>query len=143
LGDAEVCVPSRGRCSDDAGEIHAALPGAIEEVRPGTMKGLAITTTQRWETLPDVPTYAELGFADAGLDTAHFLLAPAGTPPAVLDEITKAALSALAQSKVKQRVFQVGYVFVAGGPDAAKQRIAKDVPFFRDLIANAKIPKIE
>lgn len=123
--------------------LSTALPGALEQVRSGTMRGVAITTMQRWPDLPDVPTYAELGYADVGLDTAHFLLAPAGTPPAIVEQLTKATLSALGQNEVKQRVFQVGYAFVAGGPDAAKERIAKDVPFFKQLVANAKIPQIE
>jgi tripartite-type tricarboxylate transporter receptor subunit TctC len=123
--------------------LQTALPGAIEQVRAGAMKGLAITTTQRWPDLPDVPTYAELGYPDVGIDTAHFLLAPAGTPADVLDLLTKAAQSALGQNEVKQRVFLLGYAFVAGGPDEAKQRIAKEVPFFKELIANAKIPQIE
>jgi tripartite-type tricarboxylate transporter receptor subunit TctC len=123
--------------------LSTALPGALEQVRAGGMKGLAITAAQRWPTLPDVPTYAEVGLPDVALDTAHFLLAPAGTPPAVLDQITKAILSALAQDEVKQRVSQVGYLYAADGPDVAKRRIAKDVPFFKELIANTKIPQIE
>ena len=123
--------------------LSTALPGAQEQVRAGTMKGLAITTTQRWPDLPDVPTFSGLGFPDIALNTEHFLLAPAGTPPEIVDQLSKAILSALAQDDVKQRVRQVGYAFVAGGPDAAKQLIAKDVPFFKELVANAKIAQIE
>ena len=107
------------------------------------MKGLAITTTQRWPELPDVPTFSELGFPDIVLNTEHFLLAPAGTSPEIIDQLTKATLAVLAQDDVKQRVRQVGYALVAGSPDVAKELIAKDVPFFKDLVANARIPQIE
>jgi tripartite-type tricarboxylate transporter receptor subunit TctC len=123
--------------------LSTALPGAQEQVRAGTMKGLAITTMERWPELPDVPTFSELGFPDVALNTEHFLLAPAGTPPEIMDLLTKATLAVLAQDDVKQRVRQVGYALVAGGSDEAKQRIAKDVPFFKELVANAKIPQIE
>jgi tripartite-type tricarboxylate transporter receptor subunit TctC len=123
--------------------LSTALPGAQEQVRGGTMKGLALTTTQRWPTLPDVPTFSELGFPDITLNTEHFLLAPAGTPPDIIERLSKAILAVLAQDEVKQRVRQVGYEPVAGGPDAAKQLIAKDVPFFKELVANAKIPQIQ
>jgi tripartite-type tricarboxylate transporter receptor subunit TctC len=123
--------------------LSTALPGAQEQVRSGTMKGVAITTAQRWPTLADVPTFSELGFPDITLNTEHFLLAPAGTPQALIDRLSKAILAVLAQDAVKQRVRQVGYEPVAGGPDAAKQRIAKDVPFFKDLVASAKIPQIQ
>ena len=111
--------------------LSTALPGALEQVRSGTMKGIALTTMQRWPTLPDVPTFIELGYPDITLTTEHFLLAPAGTAPDIIARMAKAILSALAQDDVKKRLLQVGYLQVAGGPDAAKQRIAKAVPFFK------------
>jgi tripartite-type tricarboxylate transporter receptor subunit TctC len=123
--------------------LSTALPGAQEQVRGGAMKGLALTTTQRWPTLPDVPTFSELGYPDITLNTEHFLLAPAGTPPEVIERLSKAILAVLAQDDVKARVRQVGYEPIAGGPDAAKQLIAKDVPFFKELVINAKIPQIQ
>jgi tripartite-type tricarboxylate transporter receptor subunit TctC len=123
--------------------LSTALPGAQEQVKTGAMKGLAITTAQRWPELPDVPTFAEVGFPDVALDTEHFLLAPAGTPPQIVDQLTKAALTVLAQEDVKIRARQLGYALVAGGPDAVKARIAKNVPFFKELVVNAKIPQIE
>jgi len=123
--------------------LSTALPGAQDQIRAGTMKGLAITTTERWPGLPDVPTFVEQGFNDITLDTEHFLLAPAGTPPEIIDRLVKATLAVLARDDLKARVRQVGYLPVAGGPDMVKQRIAKDVPFFKDLVANAKIPQIE
>jgi tripartite-type tricarboxylate transporter receptor subunit TctC len=123
--------------------LSTALPGAQEQVRSGTMNGIALTTMQRWPTLPDVPTFTELGYPDITLTTEHFLLAPAGTAPDIIARMAKATLSALAQDDVKKRLLQVGYLQVAGGPDVAKQRIAKAVPFFKELVANAKIPQIE
>jgi tripartite-type tricarboxylate transporter receptor subunit TctC len=123
--------------------LSTALPGAQEQVRSGSMRGIALTTTERWPTLPDVPTFVELGFPDITLTTEHFLLAPAGTPPAVVGHLTKAVLAVLAQEDVKKRVLQVGYQPVSGGPDAARKRIAEGVSFFKDLVAKAKIPQIE
>jgi tripartite-type tricarboxylate transporter receptor subunit TctC len=123
--------------------LSTALPGAQAQVRSGAMKGVALTTTQRWPTLPDVPTFTELGYPDITLTTEHFLLAPRGTPPEVLERFTKAVLAVMAQDDVKKRVLEAGYEPVAGGPDTVRQRVAKDVPFFKDLVANAKIPQIE
>jgi tripartite-type tricarboxylate transporter receptor subunit TctC len=123
--------------------LSTALPGAQEQVRSGVMKGLALTTTQRWPTLPDVPTFTELGFPKITLNTEHFLLAPAGTPANVVEQLSKAVLAVMAQDELKKRILQVGYDPIAGGPDAAKERIAKGVPFFKELVANAKIPQIE
>jgi tripartite-type tricarboxylate transporter receptor subunit TctC len=123
--------------------LSTALPGALSQVQGGTMKGIALTTAQRWPALPDVPTFSALGFPDITLVTEHFLLAPAGTPPDVVERLTKATLAVLAKDELKQRVRQVGYDPISGGPDLAKQWIARDVPFYKDLIKNAKIPQIE
>jgi tripartite-type tricarboxylate transporter receptor subunit TctC len=112
-------------------------------VQSGVMRGLAVTTKEQWPNLPEVPTFGEAGFPEVALDTEHFLFAPAGTPPDILDRLTKATLAVLARNEVKDRVRALGYVPVSGGPDAVKERIAKNVPFFKELVANAKIPQIE
>jgi tripartite-type tricarboxylate transporter receptor subunit TctC len=123
--------------------LSTALPGAQSQVQAGVMKGIGLTTSVRWPGLPNVPTFVESGFPDITLKTEHFLLAPAGTPQPVLAQITKAILAALARDDVKKRVTDLGYEVVAGGPDVAKSAIAKEVPFFKDLIKDAKIPQVE
>src|SRR5262249_31009465 len=72
--------------------LLTALPGAQAQVQAGVMRGLAVTTQTRWVNLPDVPTFKEAGFPDVALETEHFLLAPAGTPPQLLERFTQAAL---------------------------------------------------
>ena len=128
---------------DLAERMTTALPGAQAQVQSGVMRGLAITTKERWPSLPDVPTLDEQGFPGVALNTEHFLFAPAATPPDVVERLTKATLVVLAQDAVKDRVRQLGYLPIAGGPDAVKERIAKNVPFFKELVANAKIPQIQ
>jgi tripartite-type tricarboxylate transporter receptor subunit TctC len=123
--------------------LSASLPNVQEQVLAGTMKGLAMTSRERWPELPDVPTFVELGFPDIVLDTGHFLLAPAGTPPEVIERLAQNTKAVLAQDAVKARLRQVGYAPIAGGPDVLRERIAKEVAFFKELVASAKIPQIE
>lgn len=123
--------------------LSTALPGAQAQIRAGTMKGVAVTTTQRWPTLPDVPTFKELGYKDTSLNTEHFLLAPAGTPQAVIDRLSKATLKVLDRDDVKKRLIDLGYLRIADGPEAAKARIAEAVAFYKDLITKAKIQQIQ
>jgi tripartite-type tricarboxylate transporter receptor subunit TctC len=123
--------------------LSTALPGAQSQVQAGVMKGIGLTTSARWPSLPNVPTFVESGFPDITLKTEHFLLAPTGTPQPVLNQVTKAILAVLARDDVKKRVTDLGYELVAGGPDVAKSAIAKEVPFFKDLIKDAKIPQVE
>jgi tripartite-type tricarboxylate transporter receptor subunit TctC len=123
--------------------LLTALPGAQAQVQAGVMRGLAVTTQTRWVNLPDVPTFKEAGFPDVVLETEHFLLAPAGTPPQLLQRFTQATLAVMAQDEIKNRVIALGYAPVAAGPDAVRERIANNVPFFKELIVSAKIPQIE
>jgi tripartite-type tricarboxylate transporter receptor subunit TctC len=123
--------------------LLTALPGAQAQVQAGVMRGLAVTTQTRWVNLPDVPTFKEAGFPDVVLETEHFLLAPAGTPPQLLQRFTQATLAVMAQGEIKNRVIALGYALVAAGPDAVRERIANNAPFFKELIVSAKIPQIE
>jgi tripartite-type tricarboxylate transporter receptor subunit TctC len=123
--------------------LSTALPGAQSQVQAGVMKGIALTTTERWVALPDVPTFVESGYPDITLNTEHFLLAPTGTPQPVLDQLTKAVLAVMAGDAIKERLRQVGYQPIVGDAAKAKALIAKDVPFFKDLVKNAKIPQVE
>ncbi|HZP78533.1 MAG TPA: tripartite tricarboxylate transporter substrate binding protein [Pseudolabrys sp.] len=123
--------------------LSTALPGAQAQIKGGTMKGIALTTSERWPMLPDVPTFKEVGYPDMSLDTEHFLLAPAGTPLAVIERMSKAAQATLAREDVKKRLVELGYLNVGSGPAEAKERIAKDVAFYKKLIADAKIPQIQ
>jgi tripartite-type tricarboxylate transporter receptor subunit TctC len=123
--------------------LSTALPGAQSQVQAGVMKGIALTTTERWSTLPDVPTFGQAGFPDITLNTEHFLFAPAGTPQPIVDQLTKAVLAVMASDATKERVRQVGYEPIVGDAAKAKELIARDVPFFKDLVKNAKIPQIE
>jgi tripartite-type tricarboxylate transporter receptor subunit TctC len=123
--------------------LATALPGAQAQIRAGAMKGIALTTVERWPTLPDVPTFKELGYPDIDLNTEHFFLAPAGTSPATIERLSKAVLAIVARDDVKNRLVDLGLLPVADGPDAAKARIAKDVAFYKDLIVKTKIPQIQ
>ncbi len=107
------------------------------------MKGIALTTEARWPTLPDVPTFKEIGYPDITLNTEHFFLAPAGTPQNLVNRFSKAVLAVLGRDDVKKRLVDLGYLWVAEGPATAKARISKDVAFYKDLIAKAKIPQIQ
>jgi tripartite-type tricarboxylate transporter receptor subunit TctC len=123
--------------------LSTALPGAQGQIRAGVMKGIALTTKERWPTLPDVPTFKQLGYPDIDLNTEHFFLAPAGTPQAVIERLSKAVLAILAREDIKKQLVDLGLLPVADGPEAAKVRIAKDVAFYKDLIARTKIPQIQ
>ncbi|MBV8927196.1 MAG: tripartite tricarboxylate transporter substrate binding protein [Bradyrhizobium sp.] len=123
--------------------LATALPGAQAQIRAGTMKGIALSTDERWPTLPDVPTFKELGYSDVSLSNQHFFLAPPGTPPAEIERLGNAALKVIARDDIKKRLVDLGFLPTAEGPEAAKARIAENVEFYRELLARVKIPQIQ
>jgi len=70
-------------------------------------------------------------------------MAPPGTPPAEIERISKAALKVVARDDIKKRLIDLGFLPTAIGPEEAKARIAKEVAFYKDLIARAKIPQVQ
>jgi tripartite-type tricarboxylate transporter receptor subunit TctC len=120
----------------------ASLPGAHPGILAGTLRPLAVTGTQRWYDMPDVPTMLELGFSGFVSDTFHCMLAPAGTPAGIVDRLAAASVAALKQPAFHDKLRTLGFEVIGNGPDGLRQRIADEVARFRDLIAKAGIERV-
>ena len=120
----------------------ASLPGAHPSILAGTLRALAVTGATRWFDMPDVPTMLELGFSGFVSDTFHCMLAPAGTPAAVVDRLAAVSLDALKEPAFHDKLRTLGFEVIANGPDGLRRRIAEEVPRFRDLIAKAGIERV-
>ena len=90
-------IPYRGAAAGItailAGEVDMMfdnLPSAMGQIQAGTVRALAVTTTQRSKALPDVPTLIEAGVPDFDVSAWFGLAAPAGLPPAVLARLEQA-----------------------------------------------------
>ena len=109
-----VHVPYRGSAiaypdliSNKVQVLFDNLPGALEQVRAGTMRGLGVTSPQRWPTVPDVPAIAETvpGFESVGF---YGISAPKGTPPEIVEILNKAVGEALKDPKLVARLAELG-----------------------------------
>ena len=75
-----------------AGHVNATiitLAAVSEQIKAGKLRALAVTTNYRSPVFPDVPTMAESGYPDVNIESWQGLLAPKGTPQAVLEKINK------------------------------------------------------
>jgi tripartite-type tricarboxylate transporter receptor subunit TctC len=115
--------------------VHAQLQG-------GTLKGLAISASERWHDLPKIPTMIESGYPGFVMETTHVLVAPAGTPPSIIERLASETIAVLRRPDNAAKIRQAGFAPIAGGPDQLKARFAREVPAFRDLIVNVGIPPI-
>ncbi len=89
-----------------AGRTQAAsagTPALLSHVRSGKLRALAVGTAQRIAALPDVPTVAELGYKNFETSQWYGLMAPAGTPPAVISKLHSESQKALRSSSVTER----------------------------------------
>src|SRR5258707_4893787 len=78
----------------------AALPPAHPHIESGALKALAVTGAHRWFDLPNVPTMVELGYKDFIADTFQGFLAPAKTPPEIVELLSTKTLEVLKIPKV-------------------------------------------
>jgi tripartite-type tricarboxylate transporter receptor subunit TctC len=127
-----VHVPYRGsaQATTDllAGTVPMAMPGAagmVAHIRAGKLRALAVSGAERSPQLPDVPTLAESGLAGCTAYVWLALLAPKGTPAAVIERLNREARAALATPEVK------GY-FEQAGIEAIGSTPAEFDAFFRD-----------
>jgi tripartite-type tricarboxylate transporter receptor subunit TctC len=86
-------------------------------VRSGKIKALAITSDARSSTLPEVPTTGEAGYPKVNSDNWYGLVAPARTPPDVLDRLRKATVAVLQSVELKRQFENLGAVLIPSTPD--------------------------
>jgi tripartite-type tricarboxylate transporter receptor subunit TctC len=120
----------------------AALPPAHPHIESGALRPLAVTGEHRWFDLPNVPTMIELGYKDFLSDTLQGFLAPAKTPPAVVELLAARSTEILKVAKTAEQLRNDGFEVIANGPDGMKKRIDDEVPKWRDIITRAGIKPV-
>ena len=100
-------------------KVHfAGVPNVINHVRAGKLRALGVTTTQRWPDLPDVPTIAEAGVAGYEATLWLCMLAPAGTPEAIVTRVSAEIGKALQEPEVLKQLRNAGIAPSYLGPQA-------------------------
>ena len=115
-----------------AGQVQIMFSGmssVMPHIKAGKLRPLAVTGAQRSPAMPDVPTIAESGFPGFEASAWYGVLAPAGTPKAVVTRLNAEILRALKIPEVKERLENVGFEIVGSTPEAfgvyMKSEIAK------------------
>jgi tripartite-type tricarboxylate transporter receptor subunit TctC len=125
-----------------AGDIQLMfqlIPGIAGQIKSGKVRAIAVMAPQRSPALPDVPTTAELGQPKLLSSTWFALLAPKGTPPAVIQRLNAVANEALADPAVKKRLAEIGVSTLGGTPQQLAQHLAAETEKWGRVVREAKI----
>jgi tripartite-type tricarboxylate transporter receptor subunit TctC len=124
--------------SDRVQVMFDSLPSAIQQIRSGKLRPLAVTTATRLDVLPDVPTVAEFvpGYEASGW---YGVVAPRNTPAEIVDKLNKEINAILADPKVRERIADVGSTPFAGSAADFAKFIAEDTEKWGKVIRAANI----
>ena len=121
--------------------IDAYIPSG-PQILSGRARGLAIATTKRSPVLPDVPTFAEAGFAGFEAYGFYGVAAPAGTPRAVIDKLYAAFVAATTDRKVRATLVSSGYEVIASSPAEYRTFVQKQIDLWTPVVKQSNI-KVE
>ncbi|MEY3639708.1 MAG: hypothetical protein RIR68_2841 [Pseudomonadota bacterium] len=144
-----VHVPYRGTAPSVtdavAGQIQMVFTGApalVPMVKAGKLRAIAVSSPKRLDLLPDVPTLAESGVK--GLegfeaDQWYGLVAPAGTPVAIVQKLNQVVNANLAAPEMVARLKSEGATATPTSPEGFSQLIQREIKRWRPVVLNAKI----
>ncbi len=108
--------------------MFATSASVVGHLKSGLMRPLAVTTLKRFSLMPELPTVAESGLPGFDATTWHGLVAPAGTPKAIIDTLASAAAKALADPETRAPLAELGVEIVGGSPEEFAAYIKSAIP---------------
>jgi tripartite-type tricarboxylate transporter receptor subunit TctC len=115
------------------------LPAALPHLQSGKLVVLGVTEAQRTPVAPDIPTLAEQGISGVNVTSWYGLLAPAGTPAIVAEQLARDAADFLAQPEVKERLSAQGMSQSTMTPTAFSKAIRDETAVWAKVITSRQI----
>jgi tripartite-type tricarboxylate transporter receptor subunit TctC len=112
---------------------------AMQHVREGTVRALAVTSKTRSQIFPDVPTMTEAGYPQIEGDSWVGILVPAGTPSEIIAVLYRESIKVLVQPDMKERLAALGYDLVASTPEEFATRIVAEIEMWAKVIRAANV----
>jgi tripartite-type tricarboxylate transporter receptor subunit TctC len=122
-----------------SGQVPVGTPGVTGQViefhRSGKMRVLAVTSPERLGAAPELPTAAELGFAGLTVMGSIGLLAPAGTPTGIIEQIAQATRTIVAEPTFRQTLIEAGIEpTLNSSPEKFRQSLAADAALWAPVV---------
>lgn len=117
--------------------FFGAISSLIPFVRDGKLRALAVTSEKRFGAVPKLPTMIEEGYPGFVSVLSMGLMAPAGTPPAVINKIAADSKTLLAMPDVRARLSNIGMEVVGSTPEEFKATLDREIPQLAKVIEQA------
>jgi tripartite-type tricarboxylate transporter receptor subunit TctC len=121
-------------------ELIQTVRGQIET---GDLKAIAVTSPQRFPSLPNVPTFAESGLPDYAVTSWYGVALPAGTPKPIVDKMNGALHKILATDQVRSQITKVGALPKSSTPEELAQYITTEIARWKKVREAAGIEQIK
>ena len=121
--------------------LLSTFASALPHVKSGRLRALGVTSAQRAPTLPDVPTIAESGVPGYEYGTWYGLLAPAGTPRAIVEKVNRATAEVLGSPRTAERYLGQGLTPIPSTPERFSAFLKSETAKWIRVVREAKIPQ--
>jgi len=112
---------------------------ALGQIQAGKIKAIAVADGNRLPQLPNVPTMAEAGIADVNVSSWNGLFAPTGTPPAIIDRLSKETIAVLQDPAIRAEFEKRGATPVGSTPAEFKAFVEKEIKMWADVAKAAGV----
>jgi tripartite-type tricarboxylate transporter receptor subunit TctC len=138
-GIKTVHVPFRSSATTEvmSGTIDFAIDNVAsytQFIKAGKVRGLAVTSAERWPVLPEIPTMAEAGMPDFIFTSWGALALPGATPPAIVERLSKAVQEVAREPGMQERFLGAGARFVTGSPHDTAAMAARERAKWREVV---------
>ncbi|MBL8339800.1 MAG: tripartite tricarboxylate transporter substrate binding protein BugE, partial [Rhodoferax sp.] len=118
--------------------IFDNVPSALPHIKAGRLVAMAVAAPTRLATLPDVPTFKELGLEPVNRMAYYGILGPKGLPREVVDKINSATRKALEDPSVRKRIEDTGSVVLGNTPEQFAVQLKDELAVYRKVVETAK-----
>lgn len=119
--------------------IFDNLPSALPHIKAGRLVPIVVAAPQRLASLPDVPTFKEMGLEPVNRMAYYGLIGPKGLPKDVVDKLYNATKTALNDPAVRKRIEDTGSLIVANTPEQFTAQIKAEYEVYKDVVTKQKL----
>lgn len=119
--------------------VYTAVAGAQGHVKTGKLKAIAVSSSARTPSLPDVPTFIEGGLSDFAVSSWVGLFAPVGTPRNIVQKLNAELNAVLADPAARERLAVLGIDPTPGTPEQYLDEVRRDLARYGQVVRSANI----